>query len=193
MKRLILLLLLLPLPLVTLTSCGPVIGQVMSLSEGTRIEQVVAGSIKDLKIGSRLLVFGPFAKTPQAFYICRGEDAATFAEIFRDKGFFKTDLTLLPGFEDTTAAVSQLKRNSPETIRKELGLATAPDLVLFGTILNRSINVAPTVGVIQDVTYRLEFYNPQTGTATIIDVRSKQDFQDCIPAVIDALLAAVSD
>lgn len=185
MKRL---LLLSSLFVFTLSACGPIIGQVMRGGEGASIEQVVAGDVTDLQAGGRLLVFGPFAKTREAFYICRGEEASAFAEHIADKGFFRTDLTIVPGFADTADAVSRLKAQSAVTIQKELGLESAPELILFGTILKRSMNVAPTRGVIQDVTYRLEFYNLKTRSSTIIDVKSKLSFKDCVPAVVDVLM-----
>ncbi len=133
-------------------------------------------------------MFGPFAKTREAFYICRGEEASSFAEQLADKGFFRTDLTILPGFKDTSEAVSQLKAKSSVDIQKDFGLSEAPELILFGTILRRSMNIAPTRGIIQDVAYRLEFYNPATRASTIIDVKSKQNYQDCIPNIIDTIM-----
>ena len=43
---------------------------------GVKQFETVRGNLGELHPGRNLLVFGPFAKTDEAFYICRGEDAA---------------------------------------------------------------------------------------------------------------------
>lgn len=62
------------MPLVMLlSSCGPIIGQMMRFSEGVKDFKVVEGDLAVLSRGRNILVVGPFDKVPGAYYIARGD------------------------------------------------------------------------------------------------------------------------
>ena len=68
--------------LLFLSACGPMIGGMMVAGNGIKDFEVVQGDSSALPLGSQVAVLGPFDKTDQAFYICRGEEAAAFASAF---------------------------------------------------------------------------------------------------------------
>lgn len=184
---------LLPLLLLTaLSGCGLIYGQVMRSAEGVGEIQVISGDIAGLRPGSRVLVIGPFAKTRDAFYICRGEEAAYFAQQFKEKGLFQSDLYVRPGFDDPQLAVNEIKGMAPEQLTARLGLDRNPELILFGTILTREMSVAPGRGVVMTVSYRLEFYNPATRQSTTLEVATRDIFADCIPGIVEALMEKIA-
>jgi len=184
---------LLPLLIIVLLSgCGLIYGQVMRSSEGVGKIDVISGQLNALRPGSQILVVGPFAKTREAFYICRGEEAASFAHFFNEKGLFRADLSVMPGFDDPSKAVAGIKGMSPGQLPTHFGLKEAPELILFGTILSREMTVAPGRGVVMSVGYRLEFYTPQTRQSTVIDVAVRDIFSDCIPKIVDALMEKIA-
>lgn len=166
-----------------LASCGPILGQAMRATEGIRSFEVTEGRLGDLPTGSRLLVFGPFAKTDAAFYICRGEDAADFALALRDANLFRTELYLEQDYERLEATAQALREKTPPELQAELGLAAQPDLLLFGTILHRSMIVAPTRGVVTNVGYRLEFFDPQTRRSVTVEIAAKELFERAITEI----------
>ena len=90
------LLLIVAVTLLPLSGCGPIIGQLMRLSEGVKDFNVIQGDLKQLQGGGNLLVVGPFAKAPGAYYLSRGDDAAAFPESIRKTGLFTTDLYIGP-------------------------------------------------------------------------------------------------
>lgn len=184
---------LLPLFLViALSGCGLIYGQMMRSSEGVGKINVISGQMSDLRPGSRVLVIGPFAKTRESFYICRGEEAASFAQYFDQKGLFHADLSVAPGFDDPGKAVPGIKAMDPAQLAAGFELRQAPDLIMFGTILRREMTVAPGRGVVMIVDYRLEFYNPQTRRSTVLDVPVRDIFSDCIPSVVTALMEKIA-
>lgn len=174
---------LLPLFLLCLASCGPVLGQLMRATEGIRSFEVTEGRLGDLPIGSRLLVFGPFAKTDAAFYICRGEDAADFAQALGDADLFRTELYLERDYERLEATARALREKTPQQLQADLGLAAQPDLLLFGTILNRSMVVAPARGVVTDVGYRLEFFDPGSRRSVTVEIAAKELFERAVTEI----------
>jgi hypothetical protein len=184
---------LLPLLVVIgLSGCGLIYGQAMRSSEGVSKVEVSSGQLSALHPGSRILVVGPFAKTREAFYICRGEEAATFAQYFNQKGLFHADLSVMPGFDDPRNAVAGIKGMSVAQLPASFGLPAAPELILFGTILTREMTVSPGRGVVMSVSYRLEFYDPQTRQSTVIEVADRDPFSDCIPNIVDALMEKIA-
>ncbi len=178
--------------LIVLSGCGLIYGQAMRSSEGVSKIEVISGSLSALQPGSRILVVGPFAKTREAFYICRGEEAAAFAQYFNEKGLFHSDLSVMPGFDDPSKAVATIKGMSPAQLPASFGLTTAPELLLFGTIQSREMTVSPGRGVVMSVSYRLEFYNPQSRQSTVIEVADRDIFSDCIPHIVDALMEKIA-
>lgn len=190
MKKILLLLAAVSI-LLPLSGCGPIIGQLMRLSEGLKNFQVIHGSLDQLKAGSNLLVVGPFAKEPGAYYLSRGDDAAAFPEAINKTGLFKTALYIGPKFTNTDK-INALRHQTGEQIRQDLKLQDTPDYIMYGTILERDTIVAPTRGLIMQVGYRLEIVNLQDKSSVVVEVTVKDNFRDCIPAVAAALAKQVN-
>ncbi len=170
-----------------LSGCGPVIGQVMRIADGLKEFELTQGKIEDLAGGGELLVYGPFAKTSEAFYICRGEDAAHFAEELVKAGLFQSSLRLDREELDPSRAAALLKTLGAEELRQKFGLEKAPEKVLLGTILYRRTIVAPTRGVVMDVGYRLEFYDPRSRQSTVIEVAVRDLAERTVPRLVEEL------
>ncbi len=170
-----------------LSGCGPVIGQVMRIADGLKEFELTQGKIEDLAGGGELLVYGPFAKTSKAFYICRGEDAAHFAEELVKAGLFQSSLRLDREELDPSRAAALLKTLGAEELRQKFGLEKAPEKVLLGTILYRRTIVAPTRGVVMDVGYRLEFYDPRSRQSTVIEVAVRDLAERTVPRLVEEL------
>ena len=175
-----------------LTACGPIIGSMMVSNAGVKDFKVVSGQLSDLKAGSKILVLAPFAKAPEGFYICRGEDASVFTTSFNDAGLFVADFHMEDRFEDNSALISKLKKSSPAEIQSQLSLNDSPQYLLTGTILSRETVAAPKQGVIMKVTYRLEFTNLENSTNTVIEVEVHELFQQAIPAVVKELTKRIA-
>jgi hypothetical protein len=181
------------IPLLLLfAGCGPIIGASMVAGGGAKDFTLVSGQLKSLKPGSRVLVVAPFAKTDEAFYICRGEEAANFTSTFNDTGLFQADFHLSDRFAKDSNLVDQLKQKSPALIQSELGLAEAPDLLMSGVILNRSMVAAPAQGIMMDVGYRLEFYDLRSQKTTSVEIQVKDLFQECIGDAVNELMSQIS-
>jgi hypothetical protein len=178
--------------LLMLTACGPMIGGMMVSSNGIKAFQVLEGDLSDLSPGNRVAVLGPFDKTSEAFYICRGEDAAAFASAFNQTGLFMAELAIDTRFPDELPQASQFKGRTPADLQKDLGLEEAPDLIMSGTIMKREMIAAPANGVIMTATYRLEFINLGNSQTTVIEVTTKELFQDLIPETVEHLAKKIS-
>lgn len=174
------------------TSCGPVIGQLMRMSEGIKDFNVSAGKLSDLKKGQNLLVVGPFDKTDKAFYIARGDEAAAFPVEFEKTGFFKAESYIGNKYKDISEMTSAIRSKSAADLKRDLGLKRQPDVIMFGTILERETIVAPTRGIIMSVGYRLEFFNLKTKSSTIVEVSVKDHFSKCIARVAQEIVAKAS-
>ena len=172
-------------------SCGPIMGQMMRMSEGIKSFEVTAGSISDLKKGQNLLVIGPFAKTDTAYYIARGDEAAIFPREFEKTGFFAAESHLEFKYNDLNEMISALRSKNAAALKDDLGLQRMPDIIMFGTILDRDTIVAPMRGIIMRVSYRLEFFNVQTKSSTIIEITIKDRFRDCISRVAQEIVKRV--
>jgi len=178
--------------LLLLTACGPMIGSNMVASNEVKDFKVVEGNLSDLQPGSRLVVLGPFDKTPQAFYICRGEDAAAFVSALNMSGLFAADLEINERFPDKLPTVDDFSGKNPAEVQKALGIQQSPDLLMSGTILSREMTAAPTKGVIMTAAYRLEFLSLKTGKKTIVEIKTQELFQNVIPVSVDYLAQKVS-
>jgi len=177
------------LPLLLLiTSCGPLIGQVMRLSEGIKEVRLIEGDLASLSKGQNLLVVGPFAKTPEAFYIARGDEAAGFQVEFNRREYFNSELYMGNRYGDLQAMFSSLRVTGASQLKDELNLKKSPDLLMFGTVLERETIVAPTRGIIMQVTYRLEFFAPDGGSKTVIEISVRDHFKDCIKTVVGEII-----
>jgi hypothetical protein len=174
--------------LLTLSACGPMIGGMMVAGNGVKDFKALQGDLSNLPSGSRVAVLGPFDKTPEAFYICRGEEAAAFTSAFNQSGLFSAELDVKTRFPDELPQASQFKGQTQAEVQKALGLQQSPDLIMSGTILSREMVAAPAQGVIMTVAYRLEFLNLGNGQTTVIEVAIKEMFQDVIPETVEYLV-----
>ena len=175
------------LSLLFLNACGPMIGGMMVAGNGIKDFKVVQGDFSALPLGSQVAVLGPFDKTDQAFYICRGEEAAAFASAFNQFGLFSAELDVDTRFPEKLPGVAQFKGRTPTDAQQTLGLKKTPDIIMSGTILSREMTVAPAKRVIMTARYRLEFLNLADGQTTVIEVSSQDMFQDVVPNTVKHL------
>jgi hypothetical protein len=178
--------------LLILSGCGPMVGGMMVASNGVKDFKVIQGNLTDLSTGSRVAVLGPFDKTPEAFYICRGEEAAAFTSAFNQSGLFAAELAIDTRFPDELPQAHQFKGRTQEELQKALGLKQTPELIMSGTILSREMVAAPANGVIMTAAYRLEFLNLSNGQTTVIEVTAKELFQDVVPKTVEHLAKQMS-
>lgn len=183
MKRL---LLVVPL-LLSLVSCGPIIGQLMRMADGVKNFQVVKGDLAALKKGKKILVIGPFETAPGAWEIARGDDAVFFYNEFNRAGFFPAELHMGDRYGKAAKAVVEVKGKSAAQLKVDYQLEGEPGLVMFGTVLSRETIVAPTRGIIMEVGYRLEFYNPADGKSAVVEINVHEHIKDCIKLVVEEL------
>jgi len=175
-----------------LTACGPIFGQLMRISEGVNKFEVKSGRLADLKGGGSLLVYAPFTKTDQAFFVCPGEIEDKFALSLNKAGVFKAEIYLERDPVRAATMRAGLKGKTPEQVRQELNLGTAPERILLGTLLRREMTVAPMRGVVMEEAYKLEFVDLRSGTSTIIEVEVRDLAEYCIPALISELAARLA-
>jgi hypothetical protein len=175
-------------PLLALTlllgACGPIIGGVMVLGNGVKDFRVINGSLATLRPGAKLAIIGPFDKTAEAFYICRGEDDAYFASSFRQNGLFAAELAIPDRFPKQMPKATDWRGKSPAEVQQALRLSAPPDYVMSGTILRREMVAAPMQGVIMKVAFRLDFLELATGKTTSVETCVEELFQDAIPAIV---------
>ena len=170
-----------------LSACGPIIGGMMVAGSKVEDFQVIQGDLNALRAGSQLVVLGPFDKTPEAFYICRGEDAAAFATAFNESGLFSAHLKVDTRFPEDLPQADDFKGQTPEAVKSSLKLDESPDFLMSGTILSREMVAAPAQGVLMTAAYRLNFLDVQSGQTTVIEVRTKELFHDVIPLTVKYL------
>lgn len=175
------------LAVLLLGACGPIIGGVMVANNGIKDFRVTSGSLATLRPGARLAVIGPFDKTPEAFYICRGEDDAYFASSFKQSGLFAAELAIPDRFPKQLPKAVDWRGKSAAEIQQAFQLNTPPDFVMSGTILRREMVAAPMQGVIMKVAFRLDFLEVATGNITSVEAEVKELFQDAIPAIVKEL------
>lgn len=175
------------LMVLSLTACGPLFGKMMLSDNGITEFAVKKGSLDDLKRGESLLVYGPFEKTDDAFYICRGEDAAHFAAELKKAGF-RTELFIEHTFKNLAKTAESLRGKTPGQLRDELELDILPDKILFGTILHRRFSVAPTKGVEVNEGFRLEFFDLGTGESTVLEISDEELVQNSVPAIVSSIV-----
>ncbi len=173
--------------LLILAGCGPIYGQAMRPSEGIKEFRITEGTLADLRPGSALLVYGPMAKTEKAYYICKGEDDSEFAAALASAGLFQTELHLERPFANVRPTAERLRGMSAAEVRNALQLKVAPDQILFGTIMEREVTVAPARGVIMTVGYRLEFFDLATHKSTVVEVKAKEPADQTIHAIVEEL------
>ena len=174
--------------LLMLSSCGPIIGQMMKVSEGIKSFRVIAGDISVLKGKKDVLVVGPFAKEPGAYHIATGDDAAMFYQEINALNNVDAQLYIGPRYGDIKEMVDSLRSLDQARLVGELHLKKEPDLLLFGTIMERDTIVAPMRGIIMQVAYRLEFHDPASKSSVVVEVKIKEHFKDCIKSIVAELV-----
>ncbi|HBT83119.1 MAG: hypothetical protein A2091_10870 [Desulfuromonadales bacterium GWD2_61_12] len=175
-----------------LAACGPIYGQLMRVAEGVKHFEVKSGKSGDLKGGGALLVYAPFCKTEQAFFICPGELEEQMAVALTKAGLFTAESYLEHDPATAAAARTAMKSQTPEALQQAFKLAKAPERLLLGTLLRREMTVAPTRGVIMTEAYRLEFYNLRTGAVTVIEVEVRDLAEDIMTTLSDELVAQLA-
>ena len=170
-----------------LGGCGPIIGGMMVASNGIKSFKVTSGTLVTLRAGAKLAVIGPFDKTPEAFYICRGEDDAYFTSSFKQSGLFAAELAIPDRFPKQPPKASDWSGKSAGEIQQALKLTAAPDYVMSGTILRREMVAAPAQGVIMKVAFRLDFLEVATGKTTTVEADVQELFQKAVPAIATEL------
>ena len=172
------------LAVLLLGACGPIIGGIMVAGNGVKEFRVTNGSLATLRPGAKLAIIGPFDKTPEAFYICRGEDDAYFATSFKQNGLFAAELAIPDRFPKQYPKVADWRGRTPAEVQQAFKLSAAPDYLMSGTILRRDMDAAPTQGVIMKVAFRLDFLELATGKTVTVEVEVQELFQDAIPEIV---------
>lgn len=180
------LLLVVPL-LLSLVSCGPIVGQLMRMADGVKNFKVVAGDLSALKKGQKILVVGPFETAPGAWDIARGDDAVFFYNEFNLTKNYAAELHMGDRYGRAAQTVTEVKSKSATQMKADYKLEAEPGLVMFGTVLSRETIVAPTRGIIMEVAYRLEFYNPANGKSAVVEITVHEHFKDCIKVAVEEL------
>lgn len=183
MKRI---LLIMPL-LLALVSCGPIIGQLMRVADGVKSFQVVKGDLAALKKGQRILVVGPFDLASGAWDVARGDEAVFFYNEFNLAKHYTAELHMGDRYGKAAKTVAEVKAKNAAQMKADYQLEGEPGLVMFGTVLSRETIVAPTRGIIMEVGYRLEFYNPADGKSTVVEVTVHEHVKNCIKLVVEEL------
>jgi hypothetical protein len=178
MPRLLLLLLSL-----AAAGCGPLVAQVLRVGEGVERSAVLPGSAAPPKAGARLLILSPFAKTPDSFYLCKGEDEEALAAAFRDGKRFGAEAVQRRKAEEAAALADSLRGKGAAKAKEPLGLSFEPDWAVTGTILSRRTLVSPFRGVVMDVSYRLVFRDLRTDGTWTVEVAVKTLAEKSVPAV----------
>ena len=170
-----------------LSACGPIIGGMMVSANGIKEFRVTSGSLATLRPGAHLAIVGPFDKTPEAFYICRGEDDAYFASSFKQSGLFAAELAIPDRFPKQLPKVADWRGKSAGEIQQALKLVDSPEYLMSGTILRREMVAAPAQGVIMKVAFRLDFLEVATGKTVSVEAGVQELFQNAVPAIAKEL------
>ncbi len=169
-----------------LAGCGPIIALVSKTSDGIG-DVAVKGDPTTLRGGGDLLVYAPFAKTDQAFYICRGEEAANFAEQLQRQGLFKTAVHFEWTLDAESKTAMHLRSLSATELKNQLGLEREPGRILFGTLVKRAESATPLRGVVMQTTYRLEFYDVAKKTSTTFELEAHFLAEEMVAEVVAEL------
>lgn len=138
-------------------------------------------------------MIGPFAREPGAYYIARGDEAALFFQELNNIDNLRADLHIGKRYGDLPAMAAAIRSRSAAQLKEEYGHQVEPDLLMFGTILQRDTIVAPTRGVIMRVGYRLELYNPANNESTVLEITVKDLFRDCVKLVVAEIMGRAAD
>ena len=187
---------------ILLSACGPLRGKSIMATTGLKNYEVTKGDVMKLKEVKNLLVVGPFfgkgteqlTCTPKTAciypdnmdinFVTKYNDARRFAHGFQEAKLFDTELYLDVDYTRIKKTTGQLKLMSSRELKKELNLKYAPDMILFGVVSKRDRKVAPTYGVVVDVQYELEFYDPASHQSITIDVDVMNLFKEDMKTII---------
>jgi hypothetical protein len=172
-----------------MSGCGLIYGQLTKVGDGIKSFAVIQGDLAGVKGGGDLLVYAPFAKTDQAFYVARGDDASRFAISLKETGLFRTEFLFEHDLDDVEKTAKNLRGMTAAEVQSFAAMQHAPRMILFGTLLKRSESVAPTRGVLMDTTYRLEFFDVSTRKSIIIEVQVRDLAENCVGVVVRDLKA----
>jgi hypothetical protein len=172
---------------VTVAGCGPIIGQMMRATIGVKDFQVTQGSLKDLRPVKHLLVFAPFEKTDDAYFICRGEDEANLAQELQKEKLFTSEFFMERDYGKGPQTLASLRLKTPEEVQGQLKLTAAPDAILSGKILARDENIAPTYGMIQELKLHLDLYNLRTKKTVSVEIAVKELHQTTMTMIVSEL------
>ena len=173
--------------MVVVAGCGPIIGQAMRATNGVKAFEFSEGSAGDFRAVKQVLVFAPFEKAEGAYFICRGEDEANLASELQKQGLYTTDFTMEREYGKGPQTLAALRAKAPEEVQDQLKLKWAPDAILSGKILERDENVAPTVGMIQELKLRLDLYNLRTRKSASVVIGIKELHQHTISEIVKEL------
>ena len=171
-----------------ISSCGLIYGQWTKTGDGIKSFAVIQGDLASLKVGGDLLVYAPFAKTDQAFYVARGDEASSFAISLEGSGLFRTEFLFERDLDDVEKTAKKLRSMTADEVQGFAGMQHTPRMVLFGTLLKREGSVAPSRGVLMDTTYKLEFFEIATRKGTIIEIQVRDLAESCVNTVVKDLL-----
>lgn len=174
--------------LAALSGCGPIYSSISKSSEGIQEFKVVKGNLSSLKPGGNLLVYGPFAKTGNAYYIAKGEDASQFNGRIAQAGFQKSELYLERNYKDLEQTAALMRQKSPAQLKADYNLDVEPATILFGTIVQRGpVTVMPFRAVMPE-TFRLEFFDVAAKTSTVVEVRVKMRYEEIVPSIVEEIM-----
>ncbi|PLX43015.1 MAG: hypothetical protein C0608_00955 [Deltaproteobacteria bacterium] len=176
----------------SLVSCGPIMGNLMTMGGGVKDIEVTKGDTATFKAGKKLLVLAPFLKGEDGYYVSRGDDAANLLDAINGISLFEGQFLFEPDYYSLEKKAAEYKSMSPKELKALSELDFTPEYLLVGTILSRDTVVAPTRGVMMDVTYSLEFVDLSSGENLIIKVRAKDLFPEVAPDIAGALAELLS-
>jgi hypothetical protein len=172
---------------ITLCSCGPIIGRLMTAGGGVDDFDVISGDLSAVEAGSEMVIIAPFMKGPDGSYLSRGDDAANLMDAMNEAGTFKTSLYFESDYVGLNAATAKLKELGPAELKVATGLKTTPRYLMTGTILGRDTITAPTRGIMMEVSYRLEIVEIETKKSVTIDVTADDLYPRVTPAIAEEL------
>ncbi|MBU0674932.1 MAG: hypothetical protein KJ950_09845 [Proteobacteria bacterium] len=172
-----------------ITGCGPLVGQLMKLTEGVREIKIVDGDPLVFKKGVTILVV-PFSAGGK-YPVYGDSDAAAFQRALSGSGYATATLWPGNGGEDAGAAIAEIRSMPANELPPVGGLGENPDLVLFGTVLTRDIMIAPMRGRIMRVRYRLEFFEPVDKYSLIVEIEVRAHLKSAIGLAVQELIGQV--
>jgi hypothetical protein len=170
-----------------LTSCGIIVGTVMTSGGGVDRIEIISGEVANFKTGGNLLVLAPFLTGEDGYYISRGDDAANLAKAMNSAKLFNAKILFDSDYNNLESATKEYKAMSAAKLQESAGLDTPPEYLLVGTILSRDTIVAPMRGVMMDVSYRFELIDLTTREVLVFEVEANDLFPKVASGIVDEL------